>query len=206
MRSVAASHRAFTHDTENRRITAAIGEMTTSRTACFEYSVLFFAISVTTLADHLPAKLIALGRPETMLAGISIRKPYSSLKDVERTWGPSLTTTGSQDRNPCDRLVSWSLRGVTVTASVGCDPPGNPVVYTIQVSGTDPARKFAAGFGLSLGDPLEKVYSIYGRRLRLSSGPEGCEITIQWENGTELNATVSPDNRVVRIQLLPQVE
>jgi len=161
---------------------------------------------VVMLADHLPARLIARGRPEAVLAGVSIRKPYGSLKDIERRWGPSTTVTESRDRNPCDRLVSWNLAGVTVTASVGCEPTTNFVVYTVQVAGANATRKFSTGLGLSLGDPVEKAYRIYGRRVRISDEPAGREITIQWSNGTELNATVSRDNRIVRIQLLPQVE
>jgi len=120
--------------------------------------------------------------------------------------GPPDAASGLKDRNPCDRLLRWNLRNLTITLSVGCEPPGNPVVYTVEVKGTDPARKFSTGRGLALGDPLEKIYSLYGRRSILSKGRVGREITVQWGNGAELNATVAEDNRIVRIQLLPQVE
>ncbi len=176
------------------------------RAAWFRSVALLFMLSMMMVADHLPSRLIALGHAESVFAGISIRKPYSSLEDIERRWGPSTKVTESQDHNPCDQLVSWNLSGVTVTASVGCDPPGNQVIYTVQVEGKDPTRRFATGRGLSLGDPLEKAYRTYGWRLLLSPGPMGREILIQWRDGTELNATVTRDNRIARIHLLPQID
>ncbi len=176
------------------------------RAACFRSVALLFMLSMIMVADHLPSRLIALGHAESVLAGISIRKPYSSLKDIERRWGPATKAAESQDRNPCEQLVSWSLNGVIVTASLECDAPGSQVIDGVQVEGTDPNRKFATGRGLSLGDPLEKAYRTYGRRLLLSPGPMGREILIQWRDGTELNATVTRDNRIVKIQLLPQSE
>ena len=180
--------------------------MKTSRAGSLLYCALFVIAPHVGLGDHLPASLVARGRPEVLLAGISIRRPYASLKEIEGKWGPPAPAVESKDRNPCDRLLSWNLQNVTVTVSVGCEPPGNPVVYTVEIKGTDPARKFSAGRGLCLGDPLEKIYSLYDRRSLLSKGPVGREITVQWSNGAELNATVAEDNRIVRIQLLPQVE
>jgi len=178
----------------------------TSRAGYLLYSALFVIAPHVGLGDHLPASLVARGRPEVLLAGKSIRRPYASLKEIEGKWGPPTAVSESKDRNLCDRLLSWNLQNVTVTVSVGCTPPGNPVVYTVEIKGTDPARKFSTGRGLCLGDPLEKIYSLYGRRSLLSKGLDGREITVQWSNGAELNATVAEGNRIVRIQLLPQVE
>jgi hypothetical protein len=180
-------------------------DMITDRAASLWRLTLLFVPLMPTVADHLPARLIAQGSPETTLAGISIRKPYATLTSIERRWGAA-TAVAEYHKNPCDRLVSWTLHGVAITASVGCQPPGNFVVYTVQVTGADTDRKFSTGLGLSLGDSIEKVFSIYGRRLLVSQGPEGREVIIQWSNGTELNATVAANNRIIRIQLLPQVE
>jgi hypothetical protein len=73
---------------------------------------------------------------------------------------------------------------VSVTSSVRCNPPAHAIVYAVEVTGNDPNRRFATGSGVALADPLEKIYSTYGHRLRLSKHLHGREITIQWKDAT----------------------
>ncbi len=161
------------------------------------------------LADHLPANLIARSEPEISLAGITAIRPYVSLRDIERRWGSPIQTD-SRNANDCDRLMVWQRRTVRISGSVGCESTGQGrhfVVFTVEVAGEDPTRQFVTGKGLCLGDPFERIVKLYGSRLRLDRRSDGSrEVTIQWRNGIELNASVTADNHVSRIQLLPQLD
>ena len=176
------------------------------------YAVLLLAFQLLTrlsLADHLPANLLARSKPESALAGISIRKPYVALYNLELLWG-SPAKTDSQSGNPCERAVTWQRGTVTITGSVGCEITRygkRYVVYTVEITGTDARRKLGTGRGLCLGDSFERILKLYGSRLWVDRKGEGTsEVLIQWPNGTELNASIDRQNHVSRIQLLPEVE
>jgi hypothetical protein len=178
------------------------------RSGCFLIMAMQFGL-LPLFADHLPANLVAKGNSEAMLAGISIRRPFVALSDLERKWGMPTNTSESENRNSCDRVLSWRRRDATISVSVGCESarPDKFVIYTVQVLGRDPMRRFATGRGLSLGDSLKKLVDLYGTRLLITRSSEGLtEVLIQWRDGTELNATVDQRKHIQRLQLLPQVE
>jgi len=65
-------------------------------------AALSMALAVQAIADHLPAKLLARGKPENTLAGMNLQT--TSLEEVLRKYGPPTKKITLPNKSPMDRL------------------------------------------------------------------------------------------------------
>ena len=90
----------------------------------------------------------------------------------------------------------WSKNGSIIHAYIDADL----VAYSVRLSGS-PRADFTTGRGLALGQTVEDLKRLYGRRFLL----RGNLITVQWQDGTEMRATLK-DGKITSLVLIAQVE
>lgn len=123
----------------------------------------FLAGQVSAYADHLPEHLLATGKPETTLAGISLKTAKWS--DVIRRYGHP-TREERAPNNPTWTGYVWELPHAKL--EVGVDRGGSSTrIEDIYVEGTANGRVGSTGRGLRLGAGLEALKRIYGNRFEL---------------------------------------
>jgi hypothetical protein len=182
---------------------------------------LFFLSGVGAIADHLPAKLLARGKPENTLAGINLERDNPA--DALRKLGPP-TKKITAPNNPQWTGYLWdtaSLRlEVEVTRGKDKDYMGNVTVVRLgDASGTasTTVARESTGRGLKLGDTLEALRSIYGSRFQLSkqanvpattdpflSVPGSQTVVVQWTPiEFTLTAGLDSQGRIIALRLSP---
>jgi hypothetical protein len=149
--------------------------------------------------DHLPEKLQARGRPETILGRINLRN--TSIEEIvklygkpteEKRWEPSLpNSSGSID-------YYWRKKGLNLHVQIQFlpnDPKWKPVGL-VEVGVGTLSSKSRTGAGLSLGSTLSDLKRIYGRRFHLRNIPKLKihDVMIQWRK-EEYSLVAALDNR-----------
>jgi hypothetical protein len=130
---------------------------------------LFLSICKAT-ADHLPANLLTHGKPEEILAGISLA--HGDADVVLKSLGPP-TRKVTVPNNPQWTGYAWETPGnrLEVEISRGKDKNYIDRVTVVLLGGASasgaPAGRDATGRGLRLGDSLAQLKKIYGNRFKL---------------------------------------
>jgi hypothetical protein len=168
-------------------------------------------------ADHLPEKLLARGKPETVLAGVDLRTATPAA--VLRQFGPP-TRTIRVPNNPGWTGYLWDKEGVRLEIEVSQGKRGD-YIDTVTVvrlgNATRPESPPATGAGLRLGDSLDRLKQLYGDRLQMlrqapvpvSTGPfeltPGSQIAVlQWSSlEFTLTAGLDAEGKVVALRLRP---
>jgi len=160
-------------------------------------------------ADHLPTNILARGKPETKLAGISLTE-RNKLADVIKLYGrPTKVKTWKSD-NPD---VSTSYDYYWIRASLHLHvlverlprkiPNWEYVSFIAVDSGT--SRKIGrTGKGLRIGDYLRDLKRIYGHRLKIRDIPKLRihDVMIQWHSEEySLVATLDRRNKITGLGL-----
>src|SRR5689334_5299702 len=117
-------------------------------------------------ADHPSKDSLALGKPETSLAGIDLRT--ATLEDVIRRYGPP-TRQRETANEPLWRGYVWQLPGAKLELSV-FGKGGGARVGDIYVEGVSREAAGSTGRGLRLGDDAEAVARLYGNKFYRWSG------------------------------------
>lgn len=132
--------------------------------------VLLLAGGLSAGADHLPAKLMAMGSPEDTLAGIHLRT--ATWDGVVKKYGAP-TKTVTVPNNPNWTGYLWDSAGTRLEVEV-THSKTRQYVDTITVvrvgsslGGDKLADAGATGRGLKLGDSLEDLKRVYGARFLL---------------------------------------
>jgi hypothetical protein len=178
-------------------------------------------VALASFADHLPAKLLALGKPETTLAGINLES--TSPDEVLRRLGPP-TKTVTVPNNPYWAGYLWQTANLRIEVEVTHSKTKKYVgaVTIVRMSGESPTSVWkipdaATGRGLKLGDSLDSVKSIYGSKLRVSkqepvpadaapfSSIPGVEmVTLQWKSMEfTLTAGLDAEGKIIALRLQP---
>jgi hypothetical protein len=156
--------------------------------------MLFLLLSPTpVMSDHLPQDLLAKGEAEKTLCGIDVNKSHAS--DLLARFGKPIT----YEKYPATKdaaEITWNRGGSRIHVYVNIDN----VTYGVEISGS-PASDATTGRGLSLGQTLADLKRVYGGRFEHN----GSKITIQWQDGTELRATLLK-GRISRLMLVAPVE
>lgn len=133
---------------------------------------LLFVTATMAIADHLPAKLQARGKPESTLAGISLET--NTPDEVRRRFGPPARTIKAPN-NPGWTGYLWQTANmrleVEVTKGRTRDYLGR--ITIVRMNGESPASVWtipppSTGQGLKLGDTLDTLKELYGNRFQLS--------------------------------------
>jgi hypothetical protein len=134
---------------------------------------LLFLSGVVAIADHLPAKLQARGKPENTLAGINLET--STPDDVRRKFGPAAKTI-KVPNNPSWTGYLWQTENTLLEVEVSKGKTRDYVdrVTIVRVNGESPTSISknpppATGRGLKLGDTLNTLKGLYGNRFLLSN-------------------------------------
>jgi hypothetical protein len=139
-------------------------------------SLLLFTIICN--ADHLPPELQARGRPEKELARIHLE--HTKLRDVIRMYGkPSKV---EKQPSPPDIALTdyyWNLsKGRLHLLMV------QNYIALVEVEGSAESVWLQTGRGLKIGNNLNDVRRIYGRRYKVRKIPSANihEVIIQWRS------------------------
>jgi hypothetical protein len=182
---------------------------------------LLLILAASAVADHLPEKSLARGKPETTLAGINLES--TTLDEVLRKYGPP-TRTITVPNNPQWTGYLWQTVETRLELDVTAGAGGKHYLGGISVvrigGGSAPAKASsdATGSGLKLGDGLDALKRIYGSRFQLSRQPDipaatskpflavpGSQTaTVQW-TPAEFTLTVGLNSggRIVALRLQP---
>jgi len=146
------------------------------------------------LADHLPEKLLAHGKPEVTLAGINLQT--TTLDQVLQKYGPP-TKTVNAPNNPDWTGYLWQKGDLRLEVEAS-HSKGKVYLDRISIVRTGAAASASSdsestGGGLRLGDGLDALKRIYGTRFQLSrqqtvppdtepflSVPGSRTATVQW--------------------------
>ncbi|HEY2390858.1 MAG TPA: hypothetical protein VGK22_06765 [Candidatus Angelobacter sp.] len=178
----------------------------------FRKSVVVLALTMVfglVYADHLPLEQVAIGSPEIQLG--PIRLEHTTKNDLVKIFGPPTeekTVPDDQDSKRGERLYSWNINGDKLSVRTWFQPNGESPVDSAEVWGTNALKWARTGKGLNLGDSQTDLRRIYGRRFK--SGRRKTDnvlyVVIQWQNGTEVHADFSPENRINHILVNAPVE
>jgi hypothetical protein len=150
-------------------------------------------LSAFSFADHLPANLIARGKPETLLCGIDVN--HATLSEVKKRFATPLSYKTYPETEEAAEIV-WDQEGSRIHATINADN----VAYAVEVSGK-PSPIAKTGRGLALGQSSADIARFYGTRFR----QRGNNITLQWDDGTELRVRLTA-GRISSLQLIADVE
>jgi hypothetical protein len=182
---------------------------------------LLFVSGMVAIADHLPAKLQARGKPENTLAGINLERDTPD--EVRRKFGPP-TKTIKAPNNPGWTGYLWQTADtrleVEVTKGRTRDYLGG--ITIVRMNGESSTSVWttlppSTGRGLKLGDTLDTLKKLYGNRLQLSkqapvpadtdpflSVPGVETAVVQWSPiEFTLNAGFDNQGRIIALRLNP---
>jgi|SRR5579872_3690281 len=154
-------------------------------------TVLLFSGMV--FADHLPTNLVARGKAETTLCGIDVKHSHVSGL-LEKLGEPATYDKYPKTEEAAE--ITWEKEGSKIHATINVDD----IAYAVEVSGAANAIA-ATGKGLGLGQTIADLRRIYGNRF----WKHGDEITVQWQDGTELRAKFL-NGRIISLLLIAPVE
>lgn len=164
------------------------------------------------VADHLPEKLIARGKPEHVLCGIDVYRttPQTGIAKLGK---PSAR---KQSSPPDEHLPAgsgyvdyeWSKLAHTCKAAAYFRTEHGQQIetelYWVELSGTDATSDLArTGSGLRLGSDLKATKAIYGDRF-LQKTPSS--ILIQFTDETELSVEFDDLGKAKKITLMANIE
>ncbi len=159
----------------------------------------------TSRADHLPANLLARGRPETKLAGIDLRRV--KLAEITKLYGPPTRVKAWEQDNPKfsnSYDYYWNRRGIELKVVVE-RVSGNEFITYLDGKGPKTWRKIGTtGKGVRLGDSLRDLKRIYGGRFHLRNIPKFKihDVMFQWRREEySLVATLDRHNRIKGLAL-----
>jgi hypothetical protein len=158
------------------------------------------------LADHLPPKLQAKGKPEKTVASIHLDR--ITLKGVIKVYGKPERIIKQNVNDLAESIYDyyWKRAGVLLIITAHPEPGTRKgwYVYSIAVEGSDPrSRMGRTGKGLKLGDSKTAIKKIYGARYSENYLPQESihEIMVQWQrDGTSLIAELDR-GKIKRISL-----
>jgi hypothetical protein len=173
------------------------------------------------LADHLPEKLLAHGRPETTLAGIGLETTMPD--EVVRRLGPPAKTVRAPN-NPYWTGYLWQTANIRIEVEISKgrtrDYIGTVTIVRLGNEPQDAAAKqpdLSTGQGLKLGDTLDTLKKVYGSRLQVDkqtavpvdtkpflSVPGVETATIQWTPMEfTLTAGLDAQGKIIALRLRP---
>ena len=144
-------------------------------------------------ADHLPDNLMQRGKSETLLCDIDVY--HTTLADLQKRFGSPLSYKTYPETESHVEIV-WEHEGSRIHVRFNTDN----IAWVVDVSGErNPMAK--TGRGLALGQSLADVKRIYGTRF----SQRGDDITLQWEDETELRIHLS-SGRIGSLKLIADEE
>jgi hypothetical protein len=155
--------------------------------------VLVFLLPGFIFADHLPANLVALGKPETLLCDIDVN--HTTLSDLMKRFSTPLSYKTHPETEEAAEVI-WDQEGVRIHATINTDN----IAYAVEVGGK-PSPIAKTGRGLALGQSSADIKRIYGPRFR----QRGNDVTLQWNDGTELRVRLT-SGRISSLELIANVE
>lgn len=159
-------------------------------------------------ADHLPANLIALGRSERVLAGITIDR--TTLAEAEKLYGKPGREDHPDDGDPSrgQRRYFWDRSGVRISAWTWFQPGRESAITAVEIFGSRRADQWKTGRGLYLGATIADVRRVYGQRFLSGRNAKTGNryLLIQWRDETEMDIDFGAQGRIVKIQLAISVE
>ncbi len=181
---------------------------------------LFFLSGVVAIADHLPARLQARGKPENTLAGINLE--HDDAVKVLKSLGPP-TRKVTVPNNPQWTGYLWDTATtrleVEVSRGKGKDYLGRVTVVRLGGEGLPGAlaARESTGRGLKLGDTLDTLKRFYGNRFQLSKQadvptdtdpfsavPGAQTVVVQWTPiEFTLTAGLDSQGRIIALSLDP---
>jgi len=129
----------------------------------------FFFCQAPALADHLPEKLLASGKPETTLAGINLKT--AKLNDVIRMLGKP-TRKKQVPNNPSWTGYIWVLPQAKIELGVNKGSSA-PEISDIYIEGSAKGQIGSTGQGLKFGDSIQALRRIYGKHFKLDTLSNG---------------------------------
>jgi len=163
------------------------------------------------LADHFPQSAIANGNTEHLLGGINIHG--DTVASVIMRMGPPDKFEESTSRDyplgSGERSYEWNRNGIRLRMGTEfyTDKKAMTLVESppivVDVWGQHGGTKVGiTGRGLSIGDDLAKVKTLYGDRFQ--TDPHS--VTIQWKDETTLSIDFSNDGHITHMQLFASQE
>jgi len=150
-------------------------------------------LSSFSLADHLPSNLVAQGEPETLLCDIDVN--HTTLSDLKKRFTSPLSYKTHPETEEAAEIV-WEQEGSRIHATINADN----VAYAVEVT-EKPSPVAKTGRGLALGQRSADIKRIYGSHFLR----RGNNITLQWQNGTELRVHLT-SGRISSLELIANVE
>jgi hypothetical protein len=122
-------------------------------------------VSTSALADHLPERLLANGKPEVVLAGVDLER--AGIDDVIRLYGPPSRKLKFLN-NPAWTGYIWEARRAKLEIGINSGPNGDRIT-DVYVQGTDRGPMGTTGRGLKLGDELTELKRLYGDHFQVEN-------------------------------------
>lgn len=181
---------------------------------------LLFLSGVVAIADHLPAKLQARGKPENTLAGINLE--HDNPAEVLQRLGPP-TKKVTVPNNPQWTGYLWEMPSLRIEVEIsrgkGKDYLDQITIVRLGNAGAEASNRAtdSTGQGLKLGDTLDSLKSLYGSRFQLSkqapvpattdpflSVPGSQTAVVQWTPiEFTLTAGLDSQGRIIALRLSP---
>lgn len=161
-------------------------------------------------ADHLPASMVAIGKPEHVLAGISIADNETIANIIKRLGKPDKfsVTNADYQSGSGERSYEWNRSGVRlrIGTEYQTDAKTKKIIESpplfVDVWGEQRGGFGFTGRGLSLGAHRARIQTIYGARFQ----SDVHSVTIQWKDETTLTIDFDNDGRIVHMKLEVAVE
>jgi hypothetical protein len=159
-----------------------------------------FLCSTLAIADH--GATVIKGKPEQVIADLNVGR--TTIAQAIRILGkPNKVDEISLDSTTVrDRKYQWTRGVVVITAFAYFYGEAKSIVRAIEIEYSDQANlkttPVGTGHGLRLGDPYERLNSLYG--LRLTSPPRS-RLVLEWQNRNQLEVDVNKRGIIVRLLL-----
>jgi hypothetical protein len=174
-------------------------------------AILCLCLQPPSFADHFPPSNIAVGKAEDLLGGVSIRNDTVASVIMRMGQPDKFEESTSRDYpiGSGERKYEWNRDGIRLRMGTEfyTDKKAMTLVESapivVDIWGQRGGAKVGiTGSGLSIGDDLAKVKSLYGDRFQ--TDPHS--VTIQWKDETTLSIDFSNDGHITHMQLFASQE
>jgi hypothetical protein len=149
-------------------------------------------------ADECPADKVLKGAAESSLAGIDLHR--DKIQDVKDRFGKPAKAKWILDEGSSWAKYKW-VSGQTALGVSGAKDD----IHIVQISGPEAGTLAGTGKGLTLGDPVARVESLYGTTYvdgHVTAPEIGDKTrTYCFADGTELSVGLDDSDRVMAIRL-----
>jgi len=178
------------------------------------YAILFlvsiFSVVTIGFADHVPRSLQARGKPEKILAGISL--DHGKIKNVIARYGKPTEVKRWVESPAFNEIPTYDYywkKGDWTLHLVVSKGPGlirYEIIDLIEIGGTASiGASGKTGAGLWLGDKISDLVRIYGKRYQEHYVQSEAlhEITVTWRNEvSSLSAEFDKSGRITKLSLV----